>query len=198
MDYGLTLVTAPAAEPVSLTQAKAHLRVDHTSDDTLITEHITAARLQAEHTTKRQLITATYDLWLNTFPRGSQLVLPKPALQSVTTLKYTDYAGAETTWASSNYHVDATRVHGSLVLAYGISWPSVTLRTVNGIAVRFVAGYGAAADVPQDIKNAMLLLIGHYYENREGVVGTPGVTLNPHELPMGVLALLMPYWAGGF
>lgn len=167
----LVLVTAPAVEPITLTEAKSHLRVDITDDDALITALIIAAREYCEGFQNRACITQTWDLWLDSFPSEDYIRIPLPPLQSVASVKYYGTDNAEYTMAAADYFVDNKSEPGRLVLAYGKSWPSVALRPANGVVVRFVAGYGGtAANVPQKVKQAMLLLIGHWYANREAVL----------------------------
>ncbi|MEW5921571.1 MAG: head-tail connector protein [Bacillota bacterium] len=166
----LSLVTAPAVEPVDLASAKTHLRVDGTDEDVLITALITAAREYCEGFQNRACITQTWDLWLDSFPSEDYIRIPLPPLQSVASVKYYGTDNAEYTMAAADYFVDNKSEPGRLVLAYGKSWPSTTLRPVNGIVVRFTAGHGDATNVPQAIKQAMLLLIGHWYANREAVL----------------------------
>lgn len=181
------LITAPASEPVSLAEAKLHLRVEHAADDALITALIQAARERAEAITRRALITQTWEMYLDEWPEQGFIRLPLPPLQSVTSAKYTDTDGAEYTF--TDWTADAASLPGRVVLNHGAAWPSVTLRPVNPIAVRFVAGYGDAAAVPASIKAAMLLMIGHLYENREESV----VGVSIAALPMGAEALLAPF-----
>ena len=135
---GLVLVTAPATEPVTLVEAKDHLRLEISDDDTLVTSLIVSAREFAEQETHRQLVTATWKLTLNSFP--SEIRLPLPPLQSVSSLKYLDTDGTQQTLASSNYDVDTDSEPGRICLAYGKSWPSI--RSVkNSIEVEFICGF---------------------------------------------------------
>ncbi len=187
----LKLITAPATEPVTSTEAKSHLRVDTTADDTLIGTLITAARQHVEAHLRRALITQTWELVTDAFPVGDILRLPLPPLVSVTSIKYTDEDGAESTLSSGLYVVDTDSTKGRVVLKNGETWPSVTLAAANGVRVRYVAGYGEASAVPRPIRQAILLLIGTMYENRESVLVAQGVTVA--QLPFGVDALLMPY-----
>jgi uncharacterized phiE125 gp8 family phage protein len=187
----LTLVTGPAAEPVSVSEAKSHLRVDIADDDTLIGTLITAARVHVEQHVKRALVSQTWDLVLNRFPPGPEIRLPLPPLASVTSISYTDEDGGAGVVSSSDYVVDTDREPGRVVLKNGKAWPAVILREAAGVRVRFVAGYGAAAAVPVPIKQAILLLVGTLYENREDTLVAQGVTVM--RIPFGVEALLMPY-----
>ncbi len=187
----LKLITAPATEPVTSTEAKSHLRVDTTADDTLIGTLITAARQHVEAHLRRALITQTWELVTDAFPVGDVLRLPLPPLVSVTSIKYTDEDGAESTFSSGLYVVDTDSTKGRVVLKNGEAWPSVTLAAANGVRVRYVAGYGEASAVPRPIRQAILLLIGTMYENRESVLVAQGVTVA--QLTFGVDALLMPY-----
>lgn len=193
MGFGLSLVTAPGTEPITRTEAKLHLRVDHTADDSLIDALITAARRQVEIHTGRALVTQTWDLTFDCWPCGDAIDIPLPPLQSVTSVTYYDTADAATVWSSANYQVVIDGVRGRLVLAYGKVWPAVTLRPAAGVVVRFVAGYGAAAAVPEDVKAAIKLWLGHLYANREAVTGTGGITVGPQVVPMAVDALLATY-----
>ena len=114
---------------------------------------------------------------------------PRAPLQSLTSITYTDDAGATGTVAAANYVVDADSEPGRLALAAGGSWPGITLRAIAGVKLRFVAGYGDdPEDVPQGYKQAMLLLVGHWYENREAVISTGAI---PKGLSLAVDALLM-------
>lgn len=194
----LTLVTPPATEPVTATEAKLHLRVDHTTDDALITILIATARQMVEQITRRALITQTWDWKLDGFPACFDI--PKPPLVSVTSISYVDTAGASQTWASTNYIVDApggpTAQPGRIAPAYGVSYPS-TRSIINSVTVRFVAGYGAASAVPEPLKQAVLLLIGHLYANRESVVITGRGSIVA-EMPQTVEWLCWPYRALAF
>lgn len=181
---GLKQVTEPVTEPVSLEEAKAHLRVDGADDDALLGRLITAARRAAEQLTGRAFITQTWDLYLDVAPSFA-LKLPRPPLQSAIVTTYGDDDQA-VVFDASSYLVDTVCDPGRLVPK--TNWPT-GLRVANGFQVRFVAGYGAAADVPDDIKQGILLLVGHLYENREAVV----VGTISGELPLGVKELLQPY-----
>ena len=187
----LTLFTAPAAEPVSVSEAKSHLRVDISDDDTLIGTLITAARVHVEQHLKRALVTQTWELVLDGFPASPEIRLPMPPLASVTSISYTDKDGGAGSVSSGDYVVDIDREPGRIVLKNGKSWPSAVLKEAAGVRIKYVAGYGNAAAVPQPIKQAILLLVGTLYENREDTLVAQGVTVM--RLPFGVEMLLYPY-----
>ncbi len=163
----LKSITAPASEPVTLAEAKLHVRQDLDADDTLITGLITAAREEVERISWHGLLTQTWELVLDRWPACDAIELPHPPLQSVTSVKYTDSNGVETTWSAANYVVDTDSVPGRIVLGFNVAWPLFVLQPTGGIRIRYVAGWTSAANVPQALKQAMLLLVGHWYENRE-------------------------------
>jgi uncharacterized phiE125 gp8 family phage protein len=173
----------PASEPITLTEAKAHLRVDVTDDDAYITALITAAREYAEGLTDRQFITATWSLVLDAFPGPSLMGVPagvpfsmpghavqleKSPIQTVSSIQYLDMAGTLQTMPSSDYATELVSAPGRITPAFGKIWP-VTLPQIGAVKITFVAGYGNAAAVPQGIKNWMLIRLATLYENREEV-----------------------------
>lgn len=188
----LRLITPPAIEPVSLEEAKAHLRVDHDEDDDLIDLFISAARgnLDArDGWLGRAICTQTWELSLDSFP-VREVQLPFAPLQSIVSVKYDDAAAVEQTVSAGDYQHDVTSEPGRLVLGPDSSWPSIN-DTVNAVRIRYVAGYGVAVDVPAPIRAAILLMVGDLYENRAAQVinaGPIGRVDNPT-----VQALLGPY-----
>ena len=181
----LKVITAPAAEPLTLAEAKAHLRVDGIDEDGYITALIVAARQGAESITGRALMAQTLELAMDAFP--GQIVIPRPPLASVTSITYVDESGVTQTLAPSAYAVNSHAQPAMVDPAYGTTWPA-TRSQANAVLVRYVAGYAAAADVPQEIKQWMLLRIGMLFENRESVAA--GVQFSA--LPF-VDSLLAPY-----
>ena len=163
----------PAEEPISLAEAKSHLRVTFSDDDSMIEEMIKTARKLVELWTGRALVTQTWEHFLNQFPFVDFIELPLPPLASVTNIVYTDQDDADTTVDSSTYEVDSVSYIGSIDLKIGESWPSAALARTNPIKITFVAGYGAAADVPENFKRAIYYMISQQYENREPIlIGT--------------------------
>lgn len=180
----VVVTSAPAVEPVTLAEAKAHLRVEDEQDNAYIELLIKSAREHCETVTRRAFITQTLRLDLDRFPE--EIRLPRPPLSSVSSVSYVDVDGATQTF--TDYTVDDYDP-ARLVPAYGYSWPST--RDVNkAVSVTYVAGYGAAgSSVPAPIRQAMLILIAHAFEYREPVI--VGQTIA--EVPMSVDMLLNPY-----
>ena len=200
------IATAPAAEPVSKAEIKLQLRIAvddagaaaYTYEDDLIDAYISAARRWVEHITGRALITQTWDMYLQWWPRGDFIEIGKPPLQSVTYVKYTDSDDSVTTWSTDEYSVDTDSDPGRIVLNYGYSWPDFTPSSKNPINVRFAAGYGAAgSNIDSDIILAIKLLVGHFYANRENTYAS-GINLDIKEIPMGVMSLLANHRRVGF
>lgn len=194
--YAVSVITEPEREPISLDEAKSHLRVPLSDQDGNIDRiYIPAARRRVEAETNRQLITATLELSLNRFPMGSApICVPRCPMQSVTSITYRDTTGAEQVLDPSKYHVDPASEPGLIHPVFGSPWPAVRQRSApSTVAVRFVAGYGATgASIPAGIREAMLLLIGHYYYHREDVV----VGTISSALPRAVTDLLGSYGFG--
>jgi uncharacterized phiE125 gp8 family phage protein len=151
----LKLVTPPSGEPVTLDEAKAHLGVTDDASDALIKGLVTAARQACEAFSRRAFITQVFDLALDGVQGGS-IELPRAPLVSVTSVTY--YADDGTSGSFSDYYLDNFSEPGRIVLNRGASWPS-GLRPANGLIVRFTAGYGARADVPQGIRRAILTTV---------------------------------------
>lgn len=183
-----TVVTGPAVEPVSVEEARDHLRLDSLEEAGWLRRTIAAARRHVEVFTGRALITQTLEVARDTWP-GRVVMLPRPPLQAVTWIKYYDETGVETTVSAANYVADTRPTPGRVVLKLGVEWPGTGLREANGFVVRYTAGYGAGGeDVPAEIRSAILMLVGHWYENREAaIVGTIVATT-----PYGVERLLWP------
>jgi len=187
------VVAAPTSEPLTLAECYAHLRVDAVDsdgrpDDDLITALITAAREYCENFTGLSLALKDYEVRLAEFP--DEIELPHPPfvslLNGITISDETsDNAIDEDLYTTDDYTYEYA------VLYPVNSWP--TLATGNTVRIRYRAGYGdeseAAGHVPTTIKHAMLLLIGHWYGNREAV--NVGNIITPFDF--AVEALLRPH-----
>ena len=170
----LVLVTGTAVEPVDLTAAKAHLRVDHVDEDDEIEGFITAARKHVEDWTRRALLTQTWDYSLAGWPSCNHITLPFGNLQSVTSVKWKDSDGTETTLTvTTDYLVENNGEQcGRIVLPYATPWPSGTLYPSNPITIRFVCGWTTPDLVPPTVLAGIKLVCAKLYEARgEDVVG---------------------------
>lgn len=186
---GRLLLQAPAGAPVSLDDAKLHLRIDGDAENATIERLVRAATSNAERLTNRAFVTQRWALTLDRFPGCNQPIkIPLPPLQSVESIKYFDSTDTEQTLPASDYVVDPGGLLGQVLPAWRKSWPSISGRPM-GVRIEFTAGYGDANAVPPDIVSAILLLVGSLDQNREAVV--IGTIVN--ELPMGVEYLLSPY-----
>ena len=185
----VTVVTASTAEPVTLKEIKAHLRVGSTHENDLLNDYAAAARDQVERWTGRALMPQTLRLTLQDFPTDD-IVLPRSPVTSASTnvtVKYfADGSTSLTTVSSSDYIIDHEHEPGRVVLKRDAAWPTETLKSRNPIQVDFKAGYADAASVPAGLKTAVRSLTANYFENREPVIiGTIGF-----KIPFTLEALL--------
>jgi uncharacterized phiE125 gp8 family phage protein len=179
--------TDSAVEPISLAEAKAHLRVDTDDEDTLIGSYIKAARHVVENISGNALVNQTWKYYADNFWFGDLLLYPTP-LSSITSITYTDGDGATQTAASSIYLADTTTTPGRVRLKYNQLWP-VARQQPQSVIVTFVAGHGAAgANVPECARQAVRYLVSHQFENREPVL--IGTISKP--LEMTIQAMLNP------
>jgi len=170
-DY-LTEIGSPAAEPVSMAEARDHLRVDIDVDDLLIYSMISAAREYAEIYCNRSFAKHTYRADLSGFQNNMQL--PGKPIQSVTHIKYysSDSPSVLTTLSSSSYQLH----RGVVSLTYGSAWPAVYPRP-DAVQITYQCGYSdlaspedTVANTPNAVRQAILLMVGDLYENREGQI----------------------------
>jgi len=186
--YGkLVLKTAPTSTVISLSEAKAFLRIDSDYDDdnTYITSLINVATSVVEEFTRRRLMTQTYNLFYDEFPPYIDLQVGDVA--SVTHIKYYDADNTLQTLAASNYDVDTKVRPGRIYESETGDFPN-TYERPNAVEVEFIVG-ATASDVPAPIVQAIYIIVGRYYENRQDVV--MGTQVN--ELPLMVDHLLTPY-----
>lgn len=178
MWYVAAITSGPASEPVTLAKLKEHLRVDSGDDDTLLETYITAARSYVESYCGTPLVIRTVSVKCDCFDDFANF--PAVPLATVTGITYVDEAGAGQTLSTDVYEVRSDVLTASLVLKYGQTWPII--RAGSRITVAGTIGYST---VPEAIVAALLLLIGHWYANRE----TAGESMS--EAPHTVTALLV-------
>ena len=205
---GLKVTTQPTIEPISIEEAKEHLRLDDDVDDIPVKTFIKASRLWAEKYTGRAFITRTLQQSLDstasildplyegmrtgieTRAYSNYIELAASPAISVTSIKYYNDSDTQFTWATSNYYVDTISDLGRIYLRDGGTFPT-DLRAANGLEINYTAGYGSSrSDIPDDIRLAMLQYMTFVYEHRgEQEGGTPpmppkilSTLLNPYKI----------------
>lgn len=153
----------PAAEPVTLAEAKAHLRIAHASEDELIGALIRAARDDVERATGIALIDQSWRLTLDRWPRHDTAMLLRHPVKEILSVTVFDEDGAASLIDPADYQLDA----GSRPARLLFKERPDAVRVMNGIEIDFVAGFGEAGpDVPDLLKRAILVLVAHWYEFR--------------------------------
>lgn len=170
MRWFVVEIQSPTEDPVAVADARLHLRVDGDEDNGWIQRAIRAAREYCEETQQRAYASRRFRLSLERWPCGRTIYLPRPPLQAVEAVSYTRADGTVETLDPTLYVVDAASEPGAIHLALDASWPTEQLAPGMPICVEFLAGCGTVEDVPERVKQAILLLVGHWYENRETVL----------------------------
>ncbi len=162
----LILTTPPAAEPITLAEAKSHLRITHSDDDIYVQRLITAARRQIEARLGLALITQGWSLFLDSWPvTATARIALHPVQTIVDVITYGD-SDTPATLDPAHYFLDSKSRPARLVLRSGRAFP-VPGRSINGIEIKFTAGFGAAAStVPDEIRQALLLTVAAWYADR--------------------------------
>ncbi|EJW10149.1 Gene Transfer Agent (GTA) ORFG06 [Rhodovulum sp. PH10] len=181
------LLQPPAAEPLSLAEAKLVLRVEHDTDDDLIATLIAAARRHVEAVTRRALLVQTWRLARDAWPASGRIaVLPAP-LRTVVAARVFDAAGTARAIDPEIFTLDPTNAPGVIAVAPHV--PRAPGRRTAGIEIDVSVGYGeTAAEVPAPLVQAVRMLLAHWYANRAVVAET-----SAQPLPLGVAALLAPW-----
>lgn len=186
----LLRTSAPATAPVSLSEAKAHCRIDTEEEDGLIGALIEAATVHVERHTGLALITQGWSIFRDSWPATWFVDLPLSPVQSVDAVTIYDPAGSATAFDAQHYFLDAASSPPRLVLHGTMPWPKPG-RRANGIEIAVTLGYGnTGEDVPAPVRQALLQLVAHWHEGREPV-SPAGLTGAP--LPGIVEGLLAPY-----
>jgi len=189
----LVLTSAPASEPVTLAEAKLHLRVDFSDDDALIGSLITAARQWCEQSSGAAFFTQTWRLTLDDWPTDGVVKLPRPPVKSVTSVKYYDGSGVQQTLvANTDYQVDLDAAPARVAASPDKSWPDVQAGRLSPIEIVYVAGETTTGAIDQRAKQAILLMVAHWYKNRESTItGTIS-----KEIELAVTNLMYQLWHG--
>lgn len=185
----LKVTTGPAEEPVTLQEIKLHSRIDTLEDDDLLKGLISAARQQVEQLSNLRLVTQTLAYSIDELPDNGIIYLTGP-VQSVESIEYYDLAGNLQEWDPELYQVDTSANPGRVMPAYDEDWPDV-IDDYNSFIVNYVAGYGAASAVPAILKQAIKMLVGYWYNQREAVSETQG-----YEVPYAVESIVKMFSQG--
>lgn len=175
----------------STTDLKTHFRVTDTNSDDYIAALSSAVMTHLEAVTGRAIGSRKYTWTLDSFPCSWVLYVPKPPLQSVTSITYIDTDGSTDTWGSTYYTVDTASVPARITPAYQETWP-ITRDVPNAVTIVFTAGYTSSGQVPTDLIHAGKFIAGHLWVNRQDVVANP-MGLSPVEMPRNSDWLLAKY-----
>lgn len=172
MPIAVTSSGRPTNYPISLAEAKTHLKVDHTDEDAYIVALVKAVTSKIENYLDRPLLNTQFQWVLDAFPCDSVLYIPKPKLVSIDSITYLASSdGNSTSWGSTYYNVDTISQPGRLEPAYDETWPTNVRTQNNAVTIKFTAGYGTTTtDIPEDILLGMKMLLTHVYENRQDVI----------------------------
>lgn len=198
------LITPPAAEPVSLSEARAWLRVDGSDEDDAIRSLIVAARALVEMATRRALVAQTWRLTLDAWPCASdgawsllasrprttplEVLLPLAPVQSVSGVRLYDGVGQPVELSSASWRLVGAPERARLLFA---SPPPSPGAPAAGIEIDVLAGYGAPPETPAPLRHAILALVSYWFDNRGDVAST-----TIENLPPRAAALLAPYRRG--
>ena len=199
------LIAPPAAEPVTLAEARAWLRVDTTDEDAAIASLISAGRMLVESATRRALVTQSWRVTLDAWPPSggdgawsilatrpnaapSQFVLPLAPVQSVSAIRVYDSGGQPLTLAMNTWRVIGAPERMRIVFA-GV--PAQPGAKAGGIEIDVVAGYGDPPDTPAPLRHAILALVSYWFDNRGDVA-----TTDASNLPPRAAALIAPFRRG--
>ena len=188
MQWTIELSTGPTTEPVTPDEVKDRLRIDTAADSADLDLMIQASREYAEGVTKRQIVSATWKLYLDDFWGAARILIPRPPLSSVTSIAYLDTNGDSQTFASSKYVVNAIATPGYIHLAHGKSWPAVRDGQYNGVTITYVAGYSS---IPQRLKDGIIAEIRREYDDPDDKALSQTVhrLLGPYVIPFE-----SPWW----
>lgn len=176
-------LTEPALEPVTVDEMRTHLRLNGSEEDTSLLGFLKAARSHIEQSTRRALISQTWRLYLDTWPEGRIVRLPVSPVLSVDQITVYDLDGNASQLSADAWLLDRSTQPERIKIKLGAGLPASQLMAAE---IDFTAGYGAAAtDIPEEFRQAVRLLAGHWFENREA-----GTDLAIASLPQGLDRLL--------
>lgn len=182
-------ITGPVEPPVSLEEAKGHLRVTHSRDDVKITSLVIGVTEFIQNWLNLRLVTQTLKVTFDAFPCGRELTLPVGPVSQIVDVKYYDSAGTLQTF--TEYVDSLTRMPPAVFLDPGAAvWPVTQMFRPDVVQVNLIAGYGFAYYVPTPLKMGILSLVAHFYENRQDIAATP---IDFKQIPKTSEYLFLPY-----
>ena len=195
MAWSIERYEAPAAEPLTLAEMRAHLRIDTDDEDAVIADCIATARAFTENVSGVRFITQTADVYLDAWPeQGSPILLP---LRPVTAIQQVDYFPEANNLVDESalthegpWFLDGAFAPARLALPSGASWPTGKLRPFRGIRVRVTAGWASAAAVPPELRRAVRMLAAHFFTHRESVVIGDRASVDAVSVPFGFESLI--------
>lgn len=184
----LVMTSGPIAEPLSLADAKAHLRIDHDAEDILISSLILTSRLHIEAALGIALVAQGWRLLLDRWPKGATVKVPLRPLIEVGGIRVRGADGMPVAVAPTDYTIDGASAAPRIVRT-AAAWPSPGI-PVHGIEIDLSVGFGAApTDVPAPIRQALSMLVAHWYEHREPIeIGSEATAI-----PGAISELLLPW-----
>lgn len=184
---GSILLTGPTAEPIALGEAKQFIRVEHDDDDDVIAALIAGSRVHIEAQTRRALMTQSWRLTRDCWPQCGRLALLPVPLVTLDAVRVYKADGSTQSVDLAGFALDKAAAPAMLAFTRG-ALPAPQ-RPVGGIEIDITCGYGAAADVPEPLRQAIRLLVAHWYENRAMVAIGQEIAV----LPATASALIAPY-----
>lgn len=197
--HTLNLSASPTNEIITTALAKDWLRVTSSTDDTLITKLVTTARASAEAWLDRAFLTQSWEYWVDEHDillRDDVIELPRPVLQTITSIDSFADDNTSTTFSSSNYYTDTASKPGRVALVSGNDWPS-GLRNIASIRIIYKAGWGDAisnveTQYQEWIVSGVMETVAALYENRgDAIERDVGLTKRSMEIlsPLQVISL---------
>ena len=184
-DYILKRVTPAAISPVSVDEVKVDQRIDHDEEDLQLQALIDAATAHAVGVVGKCLINEVWSISVRCVPRSGRVHLPKTPVQAIESVAYYDHDNQIQSLLIADFYLYGDEDWSYIEPISGV-WP-VLYERLDALTVTFKTGFGDTPEsVPANIRQAVRLMTGHWYANREAVViGTITATL-----PMGVDLLL--------
>jgi len=177
----MKLITPPAVEPVTVSEVKIYAHIDHSIDDLLIAQWIKSARILAENYQRRAYYEQVWELSFDDWP-ALPFLIPRPPLVAIDFIEYYETDNTKTTMALTDFLIDTNHEPARLAHAYQVMWPSVILREIDAVRIRYTCGFAAQttnttttfapdiADIPDNVKDAIYLYCTYRNENRSGEI----------------------------